>query len=172
MAKSPASTAARKDDVSTAGDAPTAEPTVSQRALANVAASGIAGFKVKRQLSFPLLKQGDNETVAIRFVGVPYVGKEIKNSSIDKPALMIKVNNLATGGNGVFEYILNSVLFSYRDKDGKPSTSPEGATAHGILAETFGADLDGICVVIKKFPKDEGRGKKYNTFEVVEVEAD
>ncbi len=134
---------------------------LSSRALATVDPSK---FKVKRQITRPLLKHAVGETVYIRILSKPYLGKEIKSETGRGPATLINVQNLLTGAPGEMQYILSAALYKEtRDKEGNVKE------IDGALYETFGdKEWVGTCLAIRKFPKAEG--KDYHTFEVLELE--
>lgn len=156
------------------------QPTISQRALATVA--NAPAFKIKRQITRPLLKHHEGETVFLKFLSEPYYGKEIKGAKQEGIALLVNVRNMSTGATGEMVYILNSVLYSHKYADGKRvrTETDEDVTrvnteiAEGkakATGELFEAFPDGIIdreVAVNKYPKENG--KRYNTFEVVEVE--
>jgi hypothetical protein len=154
---------------------------ISSRAVSTMML-GDRKFKVKGQVTRPLLKHHDNEVLAVEILSEPYWGKEIKSQQATGIATMVNVRNLDSDANAEHCYILNAVLFRWVDKDGKlvkveNAEDVKAAKAMidageykpaGELHEAFPDGLKGKMLAIHKFPKETG--KRYNNFEVIELE--
>jgi hypothetical protein len=106
-------------------------------------------FTVIRKVTRTLLKHRDGETVFVTVVEPIHVGKEIKGAKMAAADLMTVID-LTTGHE--HDYIVNTVL-------------------HGVLDETYQKNAYvGKSFAIFRMPPDEGRGKKYATFAVTEIE--
>ncbi len=170
MAKTPTAAAAATTANEPATSAPANEQVVgevvateslSQRAVSAVKTPELK-FKVVKQVTRPLLKHRDGDTVYIKFLGRPYVGKEVKSATKMEPATLVNVINHNGGGSGEWQYILSSVLYHKDDKTNEES---------GVLMEEYpNHTYVGKSFAIRKFAKEEG--KRYNTFELVEIEVD
>jgi hypothetical protein len=146
---------------STDATAPAAATEVAVVTPAAVAVGGsisIGGlkFKVKDQVTMPLLKQKDGEAVYVKLVGAIFVGKEIKNKRSgeveQKPAMMVNVINLEN--HRPMQYIVNAVLQGTLEDDPRYNEKKYVGKSFAIL----------------KLP--QGEGKRYKNFEVMEIETD
>jgi hypothetical protein len=111
-------------------------------------------FKVVKQVSFPLLKQGLNVPVHIRIESKIKVSevqiKKTAGAEQMKPAEVCEVTDLEAPESGRFLFIVNAVLKSELEK-----TYP-------------GAAYVGKSFRVVKLPKSEG--KSYNPFMIAEVQ--
>ena len=113
----------------------------------NIILPGGQILKTKKVITRTLLRHGEGLTVAVKFKGAIHTGKEIKGSTMAAAEIAV-VEELASGHE--MDYIVNTVL-------------------KGILDENFPKDAYvGKSFAIYKAVK--AKGKRYNTFEVVEVE--
>lgn len=112
-------------------------------------------FKVKKNLTLPLIKLQLDVPVYIKFLTEMYVGKEVKGKGEKakmEPAILADVINLITGEES--QIIINSVvkanLTEHEDyRDGK---------------------YVGKCFMLVKHDKREG--KQYNDFSIQEIEVE
>lgn len=153
--QAPAETAS--DAAETASDAAeTPKTDIATRALTGMVGQTFnlagMGFKIKEQVSVPVLKQRDGETIFVRFDGPVYQGEELKNSRGAgpkmAPARLAKVFNYASKMANVI--IVNTVLEGELVKN-----YPENKYVGKSFAITMNA-------------AEEGR--RYKTFSLFEIE--
>ena len=119
---------------------------ISERALAAVKKG--PEIRVLKQVTYPLLKQRDNETAYVEIVGAFFLGKKLD----DKKDAATLVHVKTPGNEGVFQFIVPAVMQSELDK-----AYPE-------------ASYVGHKFAVQKFKPEDG--KRYNTFSILEVEWD
>jgi hypothetical protein len=138
--------------------APQTAPGVTAAQIASAAASGadpFAMFQTARVVTMQLLKQGENEAVAIFFASNIYRGRELKSArggvERESPADIANVLNLVTGE--LQSYICATVL-----KSELTENYPDNSYV-------------GKCFVIERGAKKVGGARSYNTYKVREIVA-
>lgn len=130
---------------------------ISERATSAMNLSlGAGNFKVKRQVVFPLLKHKAGEVRCITITSAMYEGKEIvqkEQTAAERKmgtAMLVKAIDLEPSPTRNVEYIVNAVL-------------------QGVLNDEYPNDsYVGKSFAINKLQPVEG--KRYNTFEILEIE--
>ncbi len=138
-----------------------------QKSLSEQALDLVGGrFKVKQQITFPLLKVIDNVPYAVKFISNVYTGKEIevKRGGVvnEKPARIARVVNLNDGQN--YEMIINAVLENVLNENwGKLAVTKDDK----MIEAAIPADMIGRMIA---FQRHDIEGKRYKGFAVVELE--
>ena len=119
----------------------------SRRTIAQIAPT------IKRQVTRPLLKHSPGQLVNIEILSPMYEGRELSNTQIKQRATLVNVRNLdADASDAEYIYIVSSVLASVL-KEEYPNNTYVGA-----------------WLGIYKLAPDEARGKRYNTYSIVEYD--
>lgn len=127
----------------------------SEKALETVARPAIEpqpipDFTIVKQVTFPLLKHAAGETHYVKIRSAIIVGKILEKSNIATAARIIRVENLRCPGIQ-YEYIVSAVLESE------------------LTAQYPDNTYVNKCFEIYKVQPDDGRGKRYATFSVIEI---
>lgn len=108
-------------------------------------------FKVKKNLTLPLLKMSLEQEYFVKFTGAPFLGKEIaakEGSETKKPPMIVDIINLEDGEQ--MQLMLNKVLL-------------------GTLEETY-PDNGFVGMDFRLVKHAKKSGKEYHTFSIGELE--
>lgn len=134
-------------------------------------------FRAKRRVILPLLKLPEHASCAIRVESKIYLGKEIKQTAGGgqkmAAAHLWNVIDYSDGSEKqmIVPAVLKSSIFEtyLRDKNGKPVKPDENGNYTGDYdSDDFRHEYVGKSFAIRNHGKPQG--KRYNTYEVIEIE--